>query len=350
MKVAFIGSVGVPNCYGGFESFLDAVIPRLKSEGADIYVTCDSGRYSDQSREYKGINRIFLSISANGVLSPLHDFIAFLKVLPLVKNIVVLGVSAGPFFILMRAISLLLSKKLIVNIDGVEWRRSKYSGFAKCVLWLFDFCAQLSANYIVYDNAGLKPYIYKYFAKKAVLIPYSGDTVLHFPNVDIDASSALTICRIEPENNIEMLINGALQSKLKTYTIIGNWNHSEFGRKIKIQYSGHETILLLDPIYDSNSVALYRERADIYLHGHSVGGTNPSLVEMLSYRCKIIAFDCIFNRETAGIEAEYFRSSTDLSSKIDAALIQPSRPSGNLPERYQSAFIAKQYLALFVSQ
>lgn len=208
-SVAFIGSCGVPNRYGGFESFLESVTPVMVSNGHNVIVTCDAGKYEDHSPEFKGVKREFIGVKANGPLSTIHDMVAYLRVFRKVDSVVVLGVSAGPLFLLMRLISMLFGKKLVVNVDGIEWRRTKFSKPVRALLWLYDACAQLSANTIIYDSTELLPFVHKPFRHKGVFAAYSGDHVLRFPD-EPKTASALTICRIEPENNIELLIEGVL--------------------------------------------------------------------------------------------------------------------------------------------
>lgn len=346
-SIAFIGSVGVPNCYGGFEAFLESVTPSIVASGHKVLVTCDKNRYTDLNPDFNGINRVFVSTPANGAYSPFHDLIAFFKVIRKVDAVVVLGVSAGPFFILMRILSSIFNKTLVVNVDGVEWRRSKFSKPVRFVLKAFDACAQFSATKIIYDNKELLPFLFKPFRKKAFEIPYSGDHVVRKENIIADGS-ALTICRIEPENNIEILIDGVLKSNLKKYRLIGNWDNSEFGKSIKQKYNNHPTIEIIDPVYDIEILSVYRERCDVYLHGHSVGGTNPSLVEMLFYDCQIICFDCDFNRATAGNAATYFSTAENLSLQLnqlnDAQIIKDSSARNEIRSKYTAQIIAHQYL------
>jgi glycosyltransferase involved in cell wall biosynthesis len=342
-SVAFIGSVGVPNCYGGFESFVEAVAPEISARGGKVSVTCDSNRYEDLTPKYKGLNREFLSISANGWQSPIHDLFAFFKILKAHQTIVVLGVSAGPLFLLMRIITSITGKKLVVNIDGIEWRRTKFTKKVRLILRLFDFCAQLSANKIIYDNDGLYDYVIKPFRKKAVCIAYSGDHVQRFPGVKKE-NFALTVCRIEPENNIEMLIEAASKSDLEKYIVIGNWDNSEFGRRIKNE-NKNTKIVLLDPIYDSEIIGKYRESCAMYLHGHSVGGTNPSLVEMLYYDCTLICFDCVFNRATAKNDSLYFSSVDELVKRINTLSKAPSWSEKAIRFEYTASKIASQYMS-----
>jgi glycosyltransferase involved in cell wall biosynthesis len=344
-SVAFIGSVGIPNCYGGFEAFAESVTPVIARNGGRVTVTCDSSRYKNREPLYEGVHREFIGISANGWLSPVHDLYAYFRTFRSHDAVVVLGVSAGPFFLIMRVLAFLFGKALIINVDGVEWRRSKFSRFVRWVLRIFDFCAQMSATKIIYDNEALKKYILSSCRAKSVCIAYSGDHVLRFHDV-VKCDFALTICRIEPENNLEILMEAVMASKLKKYVIIGNWNNSVFGRSLKKKYS-HDRLVLLDPIYDSAEIGKYRESCALYLHGHSVGGTNPSLVEMLYYDCALFCYDCAFNRETAQLDSKYFNSAAELAVLIDSELDFPTQ--GEKPSRlkYTAEKIAADYMSCF---
>lgn len=343
--VAFIGSCGIPNTYGGFEAFLEAVCPALSQFGKNVLVTCDPSKHNDCSEIYQGVHREFIDIRANGWRSTLHDLVAFLSVYRQAQTVYVLGVSAGPFFLLFRLLSMLTRTRLVVNIDGIEWRRGKFKLPVKCVLWIYDYLAQLCANTIVYDNLALLVYVKKPFRRKSVLLAYTGDHVVRMPEVETIPNTALTICRIEPENNIEELIIGALNSLIINYTIIGNWANSEYGVNLKAKYASHKKLTLLDPVYDRYAIARHREAAAIYLHGHSVGGSNPSLIEMLSYRCKIICKDCAFNRETAASDANYYNNSDQLVELINELIDSPVAQR-SLQERYTTKSIVNAIVAM----
>jgi hypothetical protein len=342
-RIAFIGSVGIPNCYGGFEAFLESVAPVMVKQGHFVVVTCDRDRYSSLSGTFLGVKRVFVGINANGILSPLHDLAAFLKVVGTVDTVVVLGVSAGPFFAIMRLICALLGKRLVINIDGIEWRRTKFSLASRLVLRAFDAFAQIFAHRVVYDNAALLDYVLPIFRHKAKLIPYAGDQVIRLPGLTPQFGTALTICRIEPENSIEALICGALASNLNSYTIIGNWKNSKYGADLRKKYSHTLRLILLDPIYDPEIVAKHRESCHVYLHGHSVGGTNPSLVEMLFYDCELICFNCNFNIETARADAVYFKDSDELVYHINECLLAKSKRQRTQKHRYMAVTIARDY-------
>jgi hypothetical protein len=349
IHLAFIGSAGIPNRYGGFESFLEHCGPIFSRNTQSTVVTCDASLYKDDlSSNYFGVKRIFLCIKANGAASVLHDLIAFVRVYWRSTHIIVLGVSGGLWFPLFLLMCRLGGKHLGVNIDGVEWRRTKFSRSKQWVLRVFDYLAQRFSDFVVYDNAGLAPYVHSFARSRAVEIGYSGNHVLRMGRQSV-AATALTICRVEPENNLDMMIQGALQSRLTNYTIVGNWNNSEYGRDLLARYQSESRLSLLDPIYDAQRLACMRESCAVYLHGHSVGGTNPSLVEMLFYDCKLCCYDVIYNRVTASECANYFKNSAELVSQINAA-IETHTISGELLARetlrskYTSEFITAAYL------
>ncbi|MBC3868950.1 DUF1972 domain-containing protein [Undibacterium oligocarboniphilum] len=346
-KIAFIGTVGIPNRYGGFESFLEHCAPIIAKSVDEVIVTCDASAYENQAEIYNGVSRMFIPLKANGISSIFHDLYAFIKVLPLVSHIVVLGVSGGIWFPLFRLLCWIMKVHLSVNVDGVEWRRSKFSWVKRKILKLFDFLAQKCSNKIVYDNEALLPFVLNSCKSKAILISYSGDHVLRLmPKPSVITKSALTICRVEPENQVEMLIEGMLASHLTSYTFVGNWNNSLYGRLMKERYKNEKRIVFSDPIYDAGKLAELRETHEFYLHGHSVGGTNPSLVEMLFYDNKILCFDCTFNRATAGSAASYFQSSNQLSQLINTTIGLEVKSRNSYIKNYTSQRIAKDYLQM----
>lgn len=342
-SIAFIGSAGIPNRYGGFESFAEHCTPKMGAFGHSVAVTCDARLYADRKPDFNGVTRIFIGIPANGAASILHDLVAFLTVFLRSSHIVVLGVSGGLWFPFFRVLCDLTQKRLIVNIDGIEWRRDKFSRPRKLLLKVLDNLAQRFAHVVIYDNEGLAPFLSRNAIDKAHCIGYSGDHVIQKPDSKRTTDTALTVCRIEPENQLELLIEGFLRSKLRCYTIIGNWQHSTYAQQLRKRYESESRLQLLDPIYDAEVLANYRASCGYYLHGHSVGGTNPSLVEMLFYDCKLCCFDVSFNRWTAESGASYFSDADALAALLnEPALPQEGRDA--LRSKYTAGSIARQYL------
>lgn len=345
--LAFIGSAGIPNRYGGFEAFLEHCTPEMVRQNVQVIVTCDANLYADQDADFKGVERKFLRIRANGASSVLHDLLAFFAVFRQSSHIVVLGVSGGLWFPFWRLACAVAGKRLLVNIDGVEWRRSKFSPRRQKILKLFDWLAQACAHRVIYDNGGLREFVLSSARTSAVEIAYPGDYIQRRTQVAQQPGTALTICRIEPENNIDLLIDGFLASPLNRFTIVGNWQNSAYGMALKAKHQHERRLTLLDPIYDPAILADLREQCSVYLHGHSVGGTNPSLVEMLFYDCEILCFDCIFHRCTAAESARYFDSRETLCKLLaeparDATAVNHARQLSRA--KYTRQVIAKKYI------
>lgn len=341
---AFIGTVGIPNKYGGFESFLEVCTPILIKKGIGVIVTCEKAKYQeDLNDDWKGVKRFFLKTPANGKYSIIHDLFAFLKVFNKSSHIFIMGVSGGIWFPLFRFISFIFNKKIITNIDGIEWRRNKHSKIGKFFLKISDRLAQYFSHAVIYDNEALKDFLIKSSIKKSFCIEYSGDHV-KFPKTKIyNTPYALTICRIEPENNIELLIEGFLKSNLQKYIFVGNWNNSQYSLSIKNKYLKESRLELLDPIFDHEKLASLRGFCSVYLHGHSVGGTNPSLVEMLFYDCQIYCFDVSFNRITTKNIVKYFKNSDELADLIINK--KTHEKLNDLRSNYTSEKIVSKYIS-----
>lgn len=345
--IAIIGCVGIPNRYGGFESFAEHIAPHLRDLYGRIYVTCDREFYANDCESvFNGVNRIFINIRANGAFSPLHDLKAYLSVAWKVRRVLILGVSGGPFFLLFRVLSTWFrAAKFAVNVDGVEWRRDKYGFLRKGILYIFDRLAQCMAYGVIFDNPELRGYVLR--GKKRACIAYSGDHVgaVNLPEFGTNAPDeayALTICRIEPENNCHLLIEGFLRSCLPRYVFVGSWNHSDYAISLRKKYQSETRIQFRDATFDPVELHRLRGGCHVYLHGHSVGGTNPSLVEMLFYDAPIICFDCSFNRATAGDAATYFDRADLLGSQIDSVETTCLESRRELRRKYTAVSIATQ--------
>src|SRR5260221_5103637 len=171
----------------------------------------------------------------------------------------------------------------------------------------------------------LFPYTTLFRSKTSQLIAYGGD---HAYKMSPSKSAmdrfeflfsfyAFSVCRIEPENNIHLILKAFANTNKVNLVIVGNWNSSNYGKRIKEQYSGHEKIFLIDAIYDQAQLNELRSNCGLYIHGHSAGGTNPSLVEAMSLGLPDLAFDINYNRYTTENHALYFKDVFELEEIID---------------------------------
>ena len=134
--------------------------------------------------------------------------------------------------------------------------------------------------------------------------------------MNLTRSFAFGVCRIEPENNVHVILEAFAKDVALPLIMVGNWNRSEYGRELQTSYAENSNITLLPPIYEQVQLNVYRASCTLYLHGHSCGGTNPSLVEAMYLGLPIAAFDCNFNRETTENKALYFKDADSLREII----------------------------------
>lgn len=344
MAVSVVGTVGVPACYGGFESLVENLIP---SEKIDL-IYCTRKAYAQELGEYKGCKLKYWSLDANGVQSIPYDVLSIFHSLLFTKNdLLVLGVSGAiaiPFF------KLLSNRKVVTNIDGLEWKRAKWGKAAK---WFLKFSEKVAVKYsdtVIADNAAIAEHVAHAYNKQAAVIAYGGDHAVTATIAGEKSDFAMALCRIEPENNVQMILETFSQLPTRKLKFIGNWDNSEFGQDLKKRYNSFENIEIIDPIYDLAELFKLRSKAHAYIHGHSAGGTNPSLVEMMFFKLPIYCFDCNYNRASTENKAAYFSSSDNLIQQLEMDA-NNAKNSAHMLEiakrRYTWVIVKQQYEDLF---
>tara|TARA_A100001015_G_scaffold13288_1_gene15541 strand:+ start:4283 stop:5365 length:1083 start_codon:yes stop_codon:yes gene_type:complete len=316
--LCIIGSAGIPSNYGGFETLVHYISKNLSVE-YNLFVFCSSKNYSKKLRKYNGANLIYINLKANGIQGILYDIISLYKALKISNNIIILGASGT---LSLPILNLFFKNKIIVtNIDGIEWKRDKWGVFEKIILRFSEKIACKYSNVIVSDNYVIKDYIDKKYNLSSVYIPYGGDHVKFISNrSDLISFKpkdyAVKVCRIEPENNVEMVLRAFSKLKKRNLVIVGNWKNSKYGIRLLKNFSHYKNIELLDPIFDQKELNKLRFNSSIYIHGHSAGGTNPSLVEAMFLNLPILCYDVNFNRSTTENQAIYFQNSDSLINEL----------------------------------
>lgn len=320
-RIDIIGSAGIPSKYGGFETLAENLVSYLGLK-YDFTVYCQSSLYEEKSFFYKGAKLKYVKLRANGVQSILYDLFALINSSFKSDVILLLGISAGVFLPFIRLIS---NVKIITNPDGIEWKREKWSFLAKCYLKFSEFIAVKFSHVIISDNRYIQKYIYDKYSVRSEFIAYGGDhsirpdaafkPIKHDIPFNVNSDYAFSVCRIEPENNVQMILEAFSQCELN-YVIVGNWDSSSYGVHLKEKYNYYDNIFLLDSIYDIQLLNYYRANATIYIHGHSAGGSNPSLIEAMYMGLPCLCFDVSFNRATTFELSLYFKSSIDLLNQI----------------------------------
>jgi glycosyltransferase involved in cell wall biosynthesis len=214
-----------------------------------------------------------------------------------------------------------------MNLGGLDWQRSKWNFLTRKYLKISERFAIKYSGQIIADNQGIKDYIMTEYGISSDVIAYGGDQVFKVipSHNDLDKylflkkSYAFTVARIQPDNNIEMLCNSFDINSKFPLVIVGNWNKSIYGQKLKKALLDKSNLILLDAIYDQHQLNLLRSNCFVYLHGHSAGGTNPALVEAMNLELPIFAYDNNFNRYTTEGRAKYFIDSSSLKELLSNA-------------------------------
>lgn len=357
MKLAIIGTDGLPARYGGFETFAMEVSPRIARLGHQVLVVGSSrGRPGGETLP-EGVVVRNLPLNANGIASIPYDIASFATVCRWADAVLLLGVSAGPFVPIMRRLT--RGGNLVVNVDGLESRRAKWSRLGKRYLATAESLAIRGARHVVSDNSGIAEIIDRTHGRASTIIAYGNDHVLQIEDderrriletqFELTADGyLLTVARIEPENNIEMMIRAIPCDYDVPYVILGNFASSPYGQELVERYRNNPAIRLVAATYDPMALAALRSGCRAYLHGHSVGGTNPSLVEILPYGRPTLCFDCSFNRYSLNNSGAFFGSIADLSALLKAGNLDRYTPPPALQTdaRYRWQVIAERYVAL----
>jgi glycosyltransferase involved in cell wall biosynthesis len=343
--ISIIGTVGVPACYGGFETLVENLLDENDTHH-DLTVYCSSKSYSEQPSKYKNATLKYIPLNANGAQSVLYDMWSlFHAVYKRTDTILLLGVSGA---ICLPFIRLFSKAKIVTNIDGLEWRRDKWGDFTKRFLKFSEKIAVKYSDIVVADNKGIADYVLEEYNLEAEVIAYGGDHTIINDLSLIDDGYALALCRIEPENNVEIILESFSKTS-KRLKFIGNWDNSEFGRRMKAIYEGYENIEIMAPVYELTVLFSIRQQCSFYVHGHSAGGTNPSLVEMMHFNKNILAFDCNYNRASTEDRADYFFNSNELVNHIENSSIlnNSDKMTEIAKRRYTWKVVKQQYFDLF---
>ena len=353
-RVAIIGTQGVPANYGGFETLVENIIGEHCSDNIEYTVYCSAKDMPQRLDEYKGAKLKYINWRANGVQSVFYDITAMIRSICGYDTILVLGVSGCTFLPIFKLLS---RAKVIVNIDGLEHRRDKWTRSIRKFLLLSEVAAVKNAHTIIADNKGIADYVTWRYKKDAKLIAYGGDhaqrnvaeekqnEILSTYGLVKDAYS-ISVCRIEPENNCHITIDAFAKSG-KPLVFVGNWQRNEYSRGLKERYGNCSNIKLIDSIYDLDILYTLRSNARCYIHGHSAGGTNPSLVEAMFLGRPILAYDVVYNRETTYQKAYYWKNSEQLQQLVERNDLTGNNTMLVAQQHYTWASISKQYEELY---
>lgn len=321
LNIGILGTRGIPNRYGGFEQCAEYLALGLVQKGHKVSV------YNSHTHEYKedawnGVNIIHCK-DPEDKLGTAGQFIYDLNCINDARRqnfdiLLQLGYTSNSIWFWRwprRQLN-------IVNMDGLEWKRSKYSKKVQWFLTHAERWAAMHGDALISDSIGIQQYLKGKYNKDSHFIPYGADI---FDNADesvvkkynvIPYEYNILIARMEPENNIETIIKGHILSGTDKPLLVIGKTQNTFGSYLVSTYASNKGVHFLGGIYDINIINNLRYYSHLYFHGHSVGGTNPSLLEAMGCSAFIIAHDNVFNKAVLGIDALYFANETQLAALI----------------------------------
>ncbi|GBG96557.1 beta 1-4 rhamnosyltransferase Cps2T [Lactococcus termiticola] len=335
--VFIIGSRGLPAQYGGFETFVENLVKNQKSKDIRYHVACLSHDKTEKGRhfDYEGADCFVVKPAKLGPASVMsYDARAIKQALKYIKEE---NIEAPIFYILGNTIGGFIKKYIrkihkvgglvFVNPDGLEWRRTKWSGPVRAYLKYAEKKMVQHADLIVSDNQGIADYLTaEYGEVKTRVIAYGTEQMssrlTSSPTLDkFEVSDYfLIVGRFVPENNYEMLVRSFVTSQLKQdLVIVTNYEGNPFYEELDrlTGFKADPRIKFVGTVYDQEELRFIREHAVAYLHGHEVGGTNPGLLEALWSTPVSLVLDCDFNRKTAEDAVLYFNIQ-NLPDKLSA--------------------------------
>lgn len=322
LRIAIMGTRGIPNHYGGFEQLAEYLAPGLVQAGHDVTVY-SSHNHPYRENKWKGVHirhcydpEYFLG-SAGQFIYDLNCLIDARK-----RNydvILQLGYTSSSVWGMLFP----RNSVMLYNLDGLEWQRAKYSPMVRKFLLYAEKLAVKYSDFYIADSPVIQSYFRdkygvgaEYIAYGAELFGQADPAVPHEYGVH-PGEYFLLMARMEPENNIETILDGYTKSTTKTPILIVGDTINKFSKRLLSKFGEDERIIFTGGIYDQWKVHCLRSFCRLYFHGHSTGGTNPSLLEAMASGALIAAHDNVFNRQVLEENALYFSSQEDVAGLVD---------------------------------
>jgi len=305
LKIAFLGARGIPACYGGFDTFVEELsIKLVESNAVQVLVYCRSSYYKNQPKSYQGVNLIYIPSSRIKALESLfHSFLSSLNVLwKKVDVIFFVDPANAPFCALLR----LFGKRVIIHTDGLGWRRRKWGSLARRYYKFTEWLCSRTANVLITDNPVMQEYYKQEYGADSVYISYGAESKYGVDNTvykefGISPSNyLLVVARLEPENNTDFVIEEYVRSKVNLPLVVVGDSPYDHKYMDNLKEGAGERVFFLGRIDDQAKLNALYKGAYLYIHGHEVGGTNPSLLRAMEAGVAPLVIDIPFNIAVIG--------------------------------------------------
>lgn len=358
MKLAILGTRGIPARYGGFETFAERLAVGLVEMGHEVTVYC-AGSASAAPEEYRGVQLRYCPAPRLGPLETiLYDIFCLWDARRSFDVVYMLGYGAAPACKIPR----LWGTTIWINPDGLEWARAKWNALAKAYFRMMEWASVRMADRVIADAEAIAASLAERHGQRhsCSVIPYGCEIVDAPPPASLLAEWELSagdyylvVCRLEPENHVLEILRAFQQSRsARKLVVVGN--HRARGAYVRqLRAVSDPRIRMIGTVYDPERLTALRSHAFAYMHGHSVGGTNPSLLEAMGCGNAVFAHRNPFNQETLGGTGIFFDGVNDLAGAIDEAerdehLLHARRAATKLRARtyYQWCDVVASYASL----
>jgi glycosyltransferase involved in cell wall biosynthesis len=328
--VRILGTHGVPANYGGFETAAENVALFLVAQGWRVIVYCQTeGNGAISHDRWNGIERVLIPIDTPGWRgTSKFDLLSIRHASRTPHLCLTFGYNTGIFNTVQR----LRRIPNVVNMDGIEWSRARWGLIRQAILYVNERISCVVGNHLIADHPEIETYLQSRApARKISTITYGADPVVAAPEEPVTSRGLVPgefltlICRPIPENSILELVRGfSRKPRGRKLALVGTYLADDpYHRAVRA--SASDEVVFVGSVYDKTQLAALRFHGVAYLHGHTVGGTNPSLVEAMAAGNPVIAHDNPYNRWVAQGGAVYFRTEDDVSDRLDEILDRPDR-------------------------
>ena len=321
--ISILGIRGVPAAHGGFETFAEHLAIFLHTRGWKVTVYCQEvGGRPVFWDEWHGVRRVRVSVKGGG---PASTVIFDWKATKLASRehagvVLTLGYNTAVFCARLRLSSL----PNVINMDGIEWQRAKWGAVQRTWFWLNEWAGCWLGNHLVADHPEIKRHLEsRVSGRKITVIPYGADSVTCADEAPVRSLGlvprqfATVIARAEPENSLLEIVSGfSRKHRGIQLAVLGKYDRAH-AYQLRVLEAASDEVKFLGAIYAQNVVSALRFHSLLYIHGHQVGGTNPSLVEALGAGNAVLAHNNRFNRWVAGDGAAYFDGTDQFTAAFE---------------------------------
>lgn len=356
LRIAIQGSRGIPNRYGGFEELAEHLALGLVRRGHRVAVYTSS-THPDPAPEWNGVQRKLQwdpEKKLGSAAQLIYDGLSLLDAVRYPPDVLLaLGTtSSGAWLRLLRGLRLLRKPALLVHLDGLEWKRGKYSPAVRRFLRWQERWAVQAADAVVCDHPALTEYVRKHYPGRARIelsygatLPAPADASLLKEFGLTPGTYALALSRAVPENHWEPVLEAAEQG-LFPLVALADWS-TPYGQKIRARFAHVPSVVWVDARFDSEVLEALRQHCKLYFHGHSVGGTNPGLLQAMASGCAVAAHRNPFNHGVLQENAAYFTNAHEALSAWEHAEQIPRNHRPRLEQDYTWEGVIAGYAAAF---